>query len=73
MYFCFEIDGKRSVVPEHSLVGLDENGFTVQAVTGVRTSVNNWVFLRMSSYQGCVQNYAQALNWVKRLPNRPKE
>ena len=72
MYFCFEDDDKRSAFPEASLICMDENGFTVKSFTGARSG-SPYAFFKMQSYQGCVQNFNQALGWIKRTPARAKE
>ncbi|CAM2006924.1 hypothetical protein [Acanthopleuribacter pedis] len=62
MFLCFEADGKRSAFPESVLLGVDENGFTVQNGGGNRPVT----FFRMDAFQGACQNFQQALNWVRR-------
>ena len=66
MFICFEEDEKRSAFPEESLISMDENGFTLKA-PATRT---NTVFFKMTAFKGCMQNFPQALNWIKRVPRQ---
>jgi len=72
MYLCFEVDDKRMAFPEDSVVNFDENGFTVKSMIGSRPG-RDLAFINMDSYQGCTANFNQALAWIKRTPNRPKQ
>jgi len=67
MYLCFEADEKRSAFPEASLISMDENGFTMK---GSNTRTGNTVFLKLNAFQGAVERYAQALQWVRRAPKK---
>ena len=67
MYLCFEASEKRIAFREESLITFDENGFTLKS-GGPRPA-----FFRNDSYQGCVQSFVQALNWVKRTAPRKAE
>ena len=69
MYLCFEESEKRSAFPELSLSSMDENGFTFKSSQGNR----KFLFIKLDAYQGTVQSFGQALQWVKRAqPKRPK-
>lgn len=80
MYLCFEADDKRATFPEASLISVDENGFTMK---GSNPRTGNTVFLKLNSFQGAVERFSQAMQWVKRaqpkkqakppekLPNNP--
>lgn len=67
MFLCFESDGKRSAFPETSLIGLDDNGFTMQSSQNARTG-SDMVFFRMDAFQGTCNSFKQALAWVRRMP-----
>ena len=69
MYLCFESDDKRTAIPESSLIFMDDNGFTIQSSGAGRTG-SGQVFFRLSAYQGSVQSFSQALNWIKRTPRK---
>jgi len=71
MYLCFEIDEKRAVFPESSLVNFDENGFTVRSLVGSRQG-KDMAFINMDSYKGAMASFEQALKWVKRT-NKAKQ
>lgn len=71
MYLCFEADDKRIAIRESSLIMMDENGFTIQSTVGARGG-SGQLFFRLSSYQGCIQNFAQALGWVRRAQQKAK-
>ena len=67
MYLCFEIDEKRAVFPESSLVNFDENGFTVRSLIGTRQG-KDMAFLNIDSFKGAMPTFEQAIKWVKRAP-----
>ena len=69
MYLCFQEEDKRSAYPEESLIGMDENGFTLKSLGGTR-SHGEMTFLKLKSFQGNVQNFTQALGWLKKAPKR---
>lgn len=66
MYLCFSSDDKRSAFPEASLISVDENGFTLKSVYSSRSG--DTIFIRVSDFQGTVQSFAQAMQWVKKGP-----
>lgn len=71
LYLCFEIDEKRAVFPESSVINFDENGFTVRSLVGTRQG-KDMAFVNMDSYKGAMASYEQAIRWVRRMPNKPK-
>ena len=62
MYMCFDDDDKRSAFPEASLISMDENGYTLKSG---QSRNGNTVFLKQRAFKGAVQNFNQALNWVR--------
>ncbi len=64
MYLCFESDDKRLAFPEASLVGMDDNGFILKTAYNARTG--DTMFVKITAYQGSVQNFKQALAWIRR-------
>jgi len=72
MYLCFEIDDKRAVFPETSVVNFDENGFTVRSLVGARQG-KDMAFVNMESFKGVVSSFDQALKFVRRAPSKPKQ